>query len=206
MRIPSDVSRFKATWKKLAWHLISELAVFQSRNLALCPKRFWNAPENIGKKLQLCKLQIFVVTNIFNPKFVRFGRIVAWDRCYDFLNIFAEIFGENIGTFLLKLLLVFAKKLTITLVFEKNANCFAENWQKSQKIMIITSAPGCRHLKTASHCSGRSGSRRRERRLWNVAKGFRQRQLERPPKGPFARNVTLLSSDLMSPHVVERQN
>jgi hypothetical protein len=32
--------------------------------------------------------------------------------------------------------------LIITLVFEKNANLFAENWQKSQKIVIITSAPG----------------------------------------------------------------
>jgi hypothetical protein len=29
----------------------------------------------------------------------------------------------------------------VTLVFEKNANCFAENWQKSQKIVIITSTP-----------------------------------------------------------------
>jgi hypothetical protein len=26
--------------------------------------------------------------------------------------------------------------------FEKNANFFAENWQKSQKIVIITSTPG----------------------------------------------------------------
>jgi hypothetical protein len=29
----------------------------------------------------------------------------------------------------------------ITLVFEKNANFFAENWQKSQKIVILTSTP-----------------------------------------------------------------
>jgi hypothetical protein len=34
------------------------------------------------------------------------------------------------------------KILIITLVFEKNANCFAENWQKSQKIVIIASTPG----------------------------------------------------------------
>jgi hypothetical protein len=33
----------------------------------------------------------------------------------------------------------FAKKLIIILVFEKNANFFAENWQKSQKFGIITS-------------------------------------------------------------------
>jgi hypothetical protein len=33
------------------------------------------------------------------------------------------------------------KFLIITLVFEKNAIFFAENWQKSQKIVIITSTP-----------------------------------------------------------------
>jgi hypothetical protein len=33
------------------------------------------------------------------------------------------------------------KYLIITLVFEKSANFFAENWQKSQKIVIITSTP-----------------------------------------------------------------
>jgi hypothetical protein len=36
------------------------------------------------------------------------------------------------------------KILIITLVFDKNANFFAENRQKSQKIVIITSTP-CRH-------------------------------------------------------------
>jgi hypothetical protein len=36
----------------------------------------------------------------------------------------------------------FLKKLIITLVFKKNANFFAENWGKSQKIVIITSTPG----------------------------------------------------------------
>jgi hypothetical protein len=34
------------------------------------------------------------------------------------------------------------KILIITLVFVKNANFFAENCQKSQKIVIITSTPG----------------------------------------------------------------
>jgi hypothetical protein len=33
------------------------------------------------------------------------------------------------------------KNWIITLVFKKNANFFAENWQKSQKIVIITSTP-----------------------------------------------------------------
>jgi hypothetical protein len=34
------------------------------------------------------------------------------------------------------------KKLIATLVFEKNANIFAKNCRKSQKIVIITSTPG----------------------------------------------------------------
>jgi hypothetical protein len=48
--------------------------------------------------------------------------------------IFAEKFSENIGVFLLKLLLVFAKIVIITFVFEKNANFFAENWQNHRKL------------------------------------------------------------------------
>jgi hypothetical protein len=44
-------------------------------------------------------------------------------------------------TFLLKLLLFFCINLIKDLVFEKNANFFAKNWQKSQKIVIITSTP-----------------------------------------------------------------
>jgi phosphoserine phosphatase len=35
----------------------------------------------------------------------------------------------------------FCKNFITALVFEKNANTFAENWQKSQKIVIITSTP-----------------------------------------------------------------
>jgi hypothetical protein len=65
------------------------------------------------------------------------------DRCYDFKNIFAEKFSEKIGVFWLKTKLNFEKYLIITLVFEKNAKFFAGNGQKSQKIMIITSTPGC---------------------------------------------------------------
>jgi hypothetical protein len=57
-------------------------------------------------------------------------------RCTDFLNIFAEKFGEKIGVFLHKTKQNL-KKLIITLVFEKNANFFAEDWQKTQKIVII---------------------------------------------------------------------
>jgi hypothetical protein len=38
----------------------------------------------------------------------------------------------------------FCKNLIMTLVFDKNAYICAENWQKSQKIMIILSIPGDR--------------------------------------------------------------
>jgi hypothetical protein len=49
---------------------------------------------------------------------------------------------SKILAFLRKLLLVFAKIVIITLVIEKSTNFFAENWPKSQKIVIITSTPG----------------------------------------------------------------
>jgi hypothetical protein len=63
-----------------------------------------------------------------------------WDRCYDFENIFAKKFSEKIGVSDTNQSQIL-KKLIITLVFEKNAIFFAENWQKSQKILIITSTP-----------------------------------------------------------------
>jgi hypothetical protein len=63
------------------------------------------------------------------------------DQCYDFLNIFAKKIGENLAFFNKKIVKL-CKILIIALVFEKNANFFAENWRKSQKIVIITSTPG----------------------------------------------------------------
>jgi hypothetical protein len=62
------------------------------------------------------------------------------DLCYDFLNIFAEKFCKKLA-FLTQNKAKFGKKFIITLVFDKNANFFAENCQKSQKIVIITSVP-----------------------------------------------------------------
>jgi hypothetical protein len=40
----------------------------------------------------------------------------------------------------------FCKIMIVTLVFEKNANYVAENWQKLAKIGIITSTPGQKSL------------------------------------------------------------
>jgi hypothetical protein len=71
---------------------------------------------------------------------------MTWDRCYDFLNIFAEKFGEKFGVFTQNKAKV-CKILIITLVFEKNANFFAENCRKSPKILIITSTPAANVIK-----------------------------------------------------------
>jgi hypothetical protein len=65
---------------------------------------------------------------------------VTRDRCYDFLNIFAEKFSEKLA-FLTQNKAKLCKKFIITLVLDKNAYFFAENCQKSQKIVMITSVP-----------------------------------------------------------------
>jgi hypothetical protein len=58
-----------------------------------------------------------------------------------FKNIFDKKFSEKIGV-LTQNKAKLCTNLIITLVFEKNANFFAENCRKSQKIVIITSTPG----------------------------------------------------------------
>jgi hypothetical protein len=63
------------------------------------------------------------------------------DRCYDFLNISAENFSENIVVFCLNYT-KFLHKFDHNIVFFEKRQFFAENWQKSQKIVIITSTPG----------------------------------------------------------------
>jgi hypothetical protein len=57
------------------------------------------------------------------------------------LKYFRQNILRKIGVSSLKLLLLFVQKSIITLVFEKHANFFAENGQKSQKNVIITSTP-----------------------------------------------------------------
>jgi hypothetical protein len=58
------------------------------------------------------------------------------DRCYDFKNIFAEIFGEKLA-FLTQIKAKLCKIFIKTLDFEKNANFFTENCQKTQKNNIM---------------------------------------------------------------------
>jgi hypothetical protein len=59
-----------------------------------------------------------MISKIFSPK--NFAKISA-------------LFAQTTASFY--------KNLIITFVFEKNAIFFADNWQKSQKIVIITSTP-----------------------------------------------------------------
>jgi hypothetical protein len=78
-----------------------------------------------------------------------------------FKNIFAEKFGQKFGV-LTRNKAKLCKIMIKTLVFEKNANFFAKNCQKSQKIVIIiTSTPGhpaaSKHVEQSSRlcCSPR---------------------------------------------------
>jgi hypothetical protein len=58
------------------------------------------------------------------------------------LKIFSPKNSAKKFTFLTQNKAKICKILFITLTFDKNANFFAENCQKSQKIVIITSTPG----------------------------------------------------------------
>jgi hypothetical protein len=76
-----------------------------------------------------------------NYFWIKYGcLIITRDRCYDFKKISIKN-GEKIA-FLFKIHTASVCELwIIALVFKKNANVFAENWRKSQKIVIITSTP-----------------------------------------------------------------
>jgi hypothetical protein len=85
-------------------------------------------------------LQNFPVT-LHSGHIVRLGTDVMILKIF-----FDETFSEKIGVFDSKQSKSF-EKLIITLVFEKNANFFAENWEKLKKIVIITSTPGRKSIK-----------------------------------------------------------
>jgi hypothetical protein len=46
----------------------------------------------------------------------------------------------------------FYKNVIITLVFEKKVNVFTENWQRSQKIVIVTLTPWAKENKPSADC------------------------------------------------------
>jgi hypothetical protein len=62
------------------------------------------------------------------------------DGCYDFFKYFRQKLAKN--AFLTQNKAKLWTILIITLVFVKNVHFFGKNWQKSPKIVIITSAPG----------------------------------------------------------------
>jgi hypothetical protein len=64
------------------------------------------------------------------------------DRHYDFENNYAGKEGEKIGAVSLNFLLVFAQKMIIKLVCEKNAIFSPKNGQSRRKNVIVTSIPG----------------------------------------------------------------
>jgi hypothetical protein len=64
----------------------------------------------------------------------------TWGRCYKFINIYAENYGEKNGIFA-QTSASYCKNLITTLVFLRKKPLFwDENWQKSQKTVIITLA------------------------------------------------------------------
>jgi hypothetical protein len=66
---------------------------------------------------------------------------VTKDQCYDFLNIFAEKFSKNIFAFFAQTTASFCKNCDNNIGVSEKRPFFAENWQKSQKIVFITSTP-----------------------------------------------------------------
>jgi hypothetical protein len=83
--------------------------------------------------------------SVFKHEFTRRGEIwplgVNWDRFYDFKNIFAEKYCKKLA-FLTHNKAKLCENFDHNIGFWENANFFADNWQKSQKIVIITSTPG----------------------------------------------------------------
>jgi hypothetical protein len=73
---------------------------------------------------------------------------VTRDRCYDFKNIFAQKFGVFCSKYCYCL-----KKMIITLVFEINANFFAEKLAKIAENCDHNIDPRCVCEKNAQHAA-----------------------------------------------------
>jgi hypothetical protein len=91
--------------------------------------RSWPIIENWFCVRTVCVRNLW--TNIFRARCR-----TTKDRCYDFWNIFAE----NFGIFDSKLSKIL-QKFDHNIGFWEKRQFFAENWQKSQKIVIIASTP-----------------------------------------------------------------
>jgi hypothetical protein len=90
------------------------------------------------------------------------------------------------------------------LVFDKNANFFAENWEKSQKIVTITSTPGHPDFATKSLPSNGKIFSTRYLNIWKKLRVFSIKRvltkmlfLQIPTRfGPCAQTVLLSTSKL----------
>jgi hypothetical protein len=100
--------------------------------LFFCPNKLFPMCKKICSPIDSDFLSLFPCVCIF---------FVSWDRCYNFKNILPKNSAKKLAFFTQNKAKL-CKILIITLVFEKNANFFAENCRKSQKIVIITSTPG----------------------------------------------------------------
>jgi hypothetical protein len=110
-----------------------------------------------GRACFLISIYLPIADYSFNLIFRRWGRLwkrsfVVWkhddlsylitrDRCYDFENIFAEKFSDKICVFYSKQSKIM-QKFDHNIGFWEKRQFFAENCQKSPKILIITSTPG----------------------------------------------------------------
>jgi hypothetical protein len=98
--------------------------------------------SNFCNRLKNVRIKMDTRHTLLNLRVRKLRRVCeSRDRCYDFLNIFAEKFSKKLAFFTQNKAKL-CKILITTLVFEKNANFFAENCRKSQKIVIITATPG----------------------------------------------------------------
>jgi hypothetical protein len=78
---------------------------------------------------------------------------VTGDRCCDFKNIFRWKIWRKNWRFLLKTKLNYAKIGSYHWFLRKTPIFFAEKWQKSQKIVIITSTPDWVNFRLLGNCS-----------------------------------------------------
>jgi hypothetical protein len=79
------------------------------------------------------------------------------------LNIFVKKIAKNLAIFAQITAIYVDGKMLITLVVKKNANFFADNWQKMPKIVITTFSPLLQQLAQKRQESGG----RRKRKNWN---------------------------------------
>jgi hypothetical protein len=80
---------------------------------------------NLGEKLNDEEIEFLIDdVDIDGDGQARTGVVIRGTDVMIFKNISAETFGKNIDVFLLKLLLVFAKRSIMTLFFEKKRQMF----------------------------------------------------------------------------------